>query len=439
MTRLIGFLILLIVVVAIYPALLLMRSTATEIQLQTPVKVVGVSTPVRLVALNSHGVRELSATIDQGGKSYRVFEHAEPAQRWSLLPTRRNPQSFEFEIGSKKAPGLHDGNAVLRIEAVSNDLRARRDTMTLELDINTKPPSLSVDEGQHYINLGGAEVVTFTTAGYVTDSGVRVGKHIFRSFPLPGGQSPARRICFFAFPHDTPEGDVPIVFARNPAGAEATSRFWYKLTRKKFRTRDINLTDGFLKKIFDELDPRGSGNMEARFVKINNDMRIANNSVLAELRNQTSDQILWNGPFTQLANSSVEAQFCDYRRYLYHGAQIDEQVHLGFDLAVTAKTPVLAANDGKVIHAAPLGIYGNAIVVDHGMAIQSLYAHLSLIEVKPGDSVKKGQPIGRSGATGLAGGDHLHFSIQIEGIPVNPVEWWDAHWLKDRVLSKLPQ
>jgi murein DD-endopeptidase MepM/ murein hydrolase activator NlpD len=73
------------------------------------------------------------------------------------------------------------------------------------------------------------------------------------------------------------------------------------------------------------------------------------------------------------------------------------------------------------------------------MAVQSLYAHLSVIEVKPGDSVKKGQQIGRSGSTGLAGGDHLHFSIQIEGIPVNPVEWWDAHWLKDRVLSKLPQ
>ena len=438
MSRLIGFTLFLVVLLAAYPALLLIRSTSTEIQLQTPVKVVGVSTPVALVTLNRHGVRELSATIEQGGKSYRVFEQSEAPRRWNLFEPARNPQSFQFEVGAKKAQGLHDGRAMLRIEAVSNDLRARRDSLNLELDVNTKPPALSVDEGQHYINLGGAEVVTFSTGGYVTESGVRVGKYTFRSFPLPNGGSPSRRICFFAFPYDTPDGEVPIVFARNPAGAEATSRFWYKLTRKKFRSREINLTDAFLKKIFDEMDPRGSGNTEARFVKINNDLRVINNQTLSELRTKTSDQILWKGPFVQLANSSVEAQFCDFRRYVYKGAQIDQQVHLGFDLAVTAQTPVLAANDGKVIHAAPLGIYGNAIVVDHGMAVQSLYAHLSQIEAKPGDEVKKGQRIGRSGASGLAGGDHLHFSIQVEGVPVNPMEWWDAHWLKDRVLGKIP-
>lgn len=434
--RVLSFFIILILLIGMYPALLLMRSTATEIQLQTPVKVVGVATPVRLVTLNSHGVRELSATIEQGGKSYRVFEQTEPSTRWSLLARQSSPQSFAFEVGSKKAQGLHDGKATLKIEAVSNDLRARRDSLVLDLDVNTKPPSLSVDEGQHYINLGGAEAVTFSVSGYVTDSGVRVGKYTFRSFPLPGAQ-PSRRICFFAYPYDTPEGEVPIVFASNPSGAEATSRFWYKLTAKKFRHRDIDLSDGFLKKIFDELDRGGSGAVEARFVKINNDMRKANNQALSDLRTQTSDQILWSGPFTQLANSSVEAQFCDYRRYVYKGALLDEQVHLGFDLAVTARTAVVAANSGKVVHAGPLGIYGNAVVVDHGMAVQSLYAHLSELGVKVGDVLKKGQQLGRSGATGLAGGDHLHFSMLVEGVPVNPVEWWDAHWLQDRVLSKL--
>jgi len=435
--RFLTFAFLFLLVIGMYPALLLMRSTATEIQLQTPVKVVGESTPVRLITLNSHGVRELSATLEQGGKSYRVFAQQEPATRWSLLARQSSPQSFAFEVGSKKAQGLHDGKATLRIDAVSNDLRARRDSLVLDVDVNTKPPGLSVDEGQHYINLGGAEAVTFTISGYVTESGVRVGKYTFRSFPLPGGQ-PSRRICFFAFPYDTPEGEVPMVFARNPSGAEATSRFWYKLTQKKFRHREIDLTDAFLKKIFDELDRGGSGPVEARFVKINNDMRKANNQALSDLRTQTSDQILWEGPFTQLANSSVEAQFCDYRRYAYKGSILDEQVHLGFDLAVTARTPVLAANSGKVVHAGPLGIYGNTVVLDHGMAVQSLYAHLSEVGVKPGDALKKGQQLGRSGATGLAGGDHLHFSMLIEGVPVNPVEWWDAHWLKDRVLSKLP-
>jgi murein DD-endopeptidase MepM/ murein hydrolase activator NlpD len=133
----------------------------------------------------------------------------------------------------------------------------------------------------------------------------------------------------------------------------------------------------------------------------------------------------------------VESKFADHRTYFYQGKEVDQQVHLGFDLAVTQKIPVLAGNDGRVVFADYLGIYGNCVVVDHGMGVQSLYGHLSSIEVKAGDTVKKDQRIARSGMTGLAGGDHLHFSIQLQGHPVNPVEWWDPHWIEDRVTRKL--
>jgi murein DD-endopeptidase MepM/ murein hydrolase activator NlpD len=166
-------------------------------------------------------------------------------------------------------------------------------------------------------------------------------------------------------------------------------------------------------------------------------VRQANNQQLSDLRMKTADKQLWNPPFLQLANSQVEAQFCDYRTYFYKGNSIDQQVHLGFDLAVNARTPVYAANDGKVVWVGPLGIYGNAVVIDHGLAVQSLYAHLSEISVKDGQEVKKKETIGKSGATGMAGGDHLHFTMMVDGVPVNPVEWWDSHWLQDRVLSKL--
>jgi len=77
------------------------------------------------------------------------------------------------------------------------------------------------------------------------------------------------------------------------------------------------------------------------------------------------------------------------------------------------------------------------VAIDHGYGLQSIYGHLSRIGVKLGDMVKKGQMIGRSGSTGLAGGDHLHFSMQLDGVQVNPVEWWDEQWIEDRVLSRL--
>jgi murein DD-endopeptidase MepM/ murein hydrolase activator NlpD len=167
-------------------------------------------------------------------------------------------------------------------------------------------------------------------------------------------------------------------------------------------------------------------------------MRRDNNRYIADLRQKTEERVLWSGPFVQLANSQVEAQFADVRSYLYEGKKVDEQTHLGFDLSVTQNIPVVAANDGKVVHAGDVGIYGNCIVLDHGYGLQSIYAHLSEIGVKPGEMVKKNQAIGRSGSTGLAGGDHLHFSMQIDGVQVNPVEWWDAHWIQDRILTKLP-
>ena len=110
---------------------------------------------------------------------------------------------------------------------------------------------------------------------------------------------------------------------------------------------------------------------------------------------------------------------------------------MGFDLAVSQHAPVVAANDGAVVLAGWFGIYGNAIILDHGCGLQTLYGHLSSIDVKAGDAVKRGQVIGRSGQTGLAGGDHLHFAVLLDGIPVSTIEWWDPHWIHDRIEAKL--
>ncbi len=122
---------------------------------------------------------------------------------------------------------------------------------------------------------------------------------------------------------------------------------------------------------------------------------------------------------------------------MYQGREVGKTVHLGFDLASFANTPVVASNRGKVLFAAELGIYGNCVILDHGLGVQSLYGHLSSFGVKVGDLVEKSQELGRSGMTGLAGGDHLHFTMLVGGQMVNPIEWWDEHWIQDRILRKL--
>jgi murein DD-endopeptidase MepM/ murein hydrolase activator NlpD len=184
------------------------------------------------------------------------------------------------------------------------------------------------------------------------------------------------------------------------------------------------------------VNPQGS-TLE-KFLVINGELRQKNAQTIANYSKQTLPEILWGGAvFHPFINTAVEAAFADQRTYIYDGRDVDRQTHLGFDLARVVNSPILAANRGKVLHAGPLGIYGNCVILDHGMGVQSLYAHLSSIAVKVGDTVEKEQEMGKSGMTGLAGGDHLHFTMLVNGQMVNPVEWWDQHWIQDRILRKL--
>ena len=196
------------------------------------------------------------------------------------------------------------------------------------------------------------------------------------------------------------------------------------------------MTDRNLEKVDGELDPTGTGSLVERFVRINREMRRANTEFLYNLRTTTAQKILWNGPFVPV-KSARESFFADWRTYVYNDQKVDEQVHLGYDLAQTAHSPVKAANAGRVIFAGRLGLYGNCVVIDHGYSLESLYGHMSSLGVKEGDNVAKEQQIGVSGATGMAFGDHVHFSMMVDGIQVDPKEWWDEHWIHDRILSKL--
>lgn len=413
-----------------------------EITLDRPLKAVGAATPVKVRASSKSGIRYFRARLEQASRSFVALEQANGGPRWKLWRARQPVREYQFVAGRKAMPQLEDGPARLTLEAKSDDWRGATTTLTIDLVVRTTPPQLSVDAAQHYINQGGSELVVFTVGPEASESGVRVGPYQFRSWRLPGGPA-GSRFALFAFPYDVPPDTAPLVYARDEAGNERTATFWFRVFAKKFRNREFELNDEFMQKVVQEIRSHApklglTGNLLEDYLKINGDLRRQNNRQLADIRLRTEESFLWSRPFRQLADSKVEAQFADHRRYLYRGAKVDEQDHLGFDLAVTANVEVVAANDGKVAFADYLGIYGNCVVIDHGYALQSIYGHLSSIGVKAGEAVRQGQVVGRSGSTGLAGGDHLHFSMQVDGAQVNPVEWWDEHWIHDRVLLKFP-
>ncbi len=397
---------------------------------------IGQATPVTIQVKAAHGVRRVTAFVEQNGNRYRLWEATEPARR--LRWQRAVPDhSWTFPVGSKSVPQLQDGKARLIVEAVSNDFRGAIARFERDLTVATHPPTLSVDSDQHYLYLGMADLVTFNLGGSWTEAGVRVGDQRFRAWPMPGGKPGF--FSLFAFAWNMPSGTTPVVYATN-AGNEVTGSMVFQFPKKeqpKYRVRDLPVDDRFLQKVVNELNPGGSGDLLARFLKINNDMRRANNQALSDLRLKTESRFLWSQPFIQQPNSKVESNFADVRNYIYQGKKVDQQVHLGYDLSVTQHVGVVSANDGRVVWAAPLGIYGNCIVVDHGYGLQTIYGHLSEIAVHEGDTVRRGQVMGKSGQTGLAGGDHIHFSMQLDGVQIDPKEWWDDHWIQDHIRRRI--
>ncbi len=417
---------------------LLIMSDHTALSITPAVSTIGVTTPVTAHIQNPHGVRRVRAWVEQNGAEYPLMDTSAPSHRVLFFGTHEQPRSVTFEAGKNKAPNLKEGKARLVVETVSNDFRGSTDQAANDVNVVLAAPRVIPDDAQHYINQGGMELVTFTASGSWTEAGVRVGPYTFRSFPLPG-KDPSQRFAMFAYSWELPPDIQPVVYARNLAGTEAVAHFWFKLFPKKFRVRDEQIDDRLMEKLVTSVDPTGQlapgPDLAARFVYIDNTLRKKNNQTLYDLRNKTEEKILWNGAFLHWGKE--EADFADVRNWIYKGKKIDQAVHLGFDLSDTENAPVYAANDGKVIYAADNGIYGNMVALDHGYGLQSFYGHMNRIDVKVGDMVKKGQPMGQAGQTGFAGGVHVHFGMQIDGVQINPREWWDEHWIKDRILSKL--
>jgi len=271
-----------------------------------------------------------------------------------------------------------------------------------------------------------------------TRDGVDVAGHFYPGRPL--GKDGVRHLAFFAIPHDAPPEPAIRVVAEDVAGNRAAQGWATHLKERAFPDVTLNLSPRFLSTKVPELaQAKGIDAVDpiAAFQKINSEGRAADEAHVREIVKGSGEERLWSGAFEQLKNSKVTSQFAERRSYFVDGKKISQATHFGYDLAVTVASPVTASNSGRVLFADDLGIYGNCVILDHGFGVTSLYGHLSRIDVGVGDLVRAGQPIGLSGSTGLAGGDHLHFAILVDDTYVDPVEWWDPKWIREKIDSLL--
>ncbi len=297
------FLIILVVVIVLPIVLLLAFSDTPGVGLDASATTIGRATPLSIRISDPHGVRHLAVSIEQNGVTYRADEITQPARH---IFWRRGVADSVLNVvaGTKSIPELKDGKARLIIEVTSDDFRGKTARLERDVMVVTQPPMLTVDSDEHYLYLGMADLVTFNVGGYWTEAGVRVGNETFRGWPMPDGKPGL--FSLFAFAWNMPAGTTPLVYATNPAGNEVTAPMAFQFPKKeqpKYRVRDLQLDDRFMEKVTNELDPNGSGDLVARFVKINGEMRRSNNKTLSDLRLKTEPRFLWSEPFLQQHNS----------------------------------------------------------------------------------------------------------------------------------------
>jgi murein DD-endopeptidase MepM/ murein hydrolase activator NlpD len=429
------------------------RADPPQISIDEPARLIGQSGNLDVTIITPDGeLTRLDVALQQGAVRIPVFSlpGSEPAR---LVRQEKDRLQLTRPIGKSEVPELEAGPLTVHVTAVRPvlfGLREIESNATHEVEVRLMPPQVGVASQFHYINHGGSEMVVYRVRPADVASGVRVGDYEYPGYPAAGAgieaADPGLRVAFFAL-HWDQDVKTPIgLFARDEVGNEARANFDYRVFPKNFRNSRIELNDRFLQKVVPEilyntpeLKVENPSDLLASYLRINNDLRRENNARIAAMAHGTSPEALWQGAFKQLSNTAVEAGFADQRSYVFNGEVVDQQVHLGFDLASTSNAPVRAANRGRVVHAGWLGIYGNCVILDHGMGLQSLYAHLSAIEVAVGDAVEKDARLGLSGQTGLAGGDHLHFTMLLGGHAVTPIDWWSQQWIDDRIVRKLRQ
>ncbi len=333
------------------------------------------------------GLKSVVVTLSAGGTERSLFseEYDQPVMQTKVT------------ILSSKLTGIKEGPAVFRVSARDRSLwgffKGNETVIQKNVSIDITPPALELIADDPYINFGGTGVIAYT-----------------------------------------------VLVATDKAGNSREMRLAYTLKDVRYKKSTIPISDDFIQaKVAPLLSDVGArqGSPKDIFIKVNHGLRKENEDKIRMVGQKTANRMLWSGPFSQLSNSKVEANFADARTYIYHNEAIDTAYHLGFDLSVTKRYPVEAANSGIVSFTGDLGIYGNAVIIDHGLGLSTLYGHLSSIDVKEGEQIKQQQIIGKTGETGLAVGDHLHFATLLQGVPVLPKEWWDAKWIRDNIKPKL--
>ncbi len=401
-----------------------------------PPSFIGLKTPLTLALTAARGgLAAVEVRLVQGTQKVTVIQQTFP-------PPQANEQRLSLTVEGR-ALGLREGAATLEVyarDAFWRPIRVDdRPILTQPVTLDLTPPTLDLLSATQYLAQGGGGLVVYRAKG-ASRSGVNVGGIFFPGF-LVAPADVGTHVALIAVPYDFPVATSILLTAQDEAGNGASRSIASEIKPRKFPRGTVDLKEDFLQRKLPELLPERTNvppdQLLEAFLTVNRDKRRQAEDTKRALSTKTQATPLWQGAFLQPRNSRVFSNFAETRSYRVRGQDVDTQVHFGYDLASLKESPAPAANRGVVIFAGPLTIYGNTVILDHGLGLQTLYAHLSRIDVREGQVVDKGAELGRTGTSGLALGDHLHYEVLIHGISVTPLEWWDGKWIRDHILKPL--
>ncbi len=411
---------------------ILFETEKPSLQLEKEITFLGSTAKLPFKASDQRsGLQSITVKLEQDGNRSELFNRSFQRKAW-FKPA--GPQNVEETvlIETQRAQ-LKDGQAELIITVRDFSLyhlfKGNETIQRIAVTIDSAPPRVSVLHTQNYLRQGGSGIVTYSLSEKAVQHGVQLDDLFFPGFPITKDSS--QYISYIALPWDSAAPKSTKVIAMDAAGNEGKATLSIKFKAVARKKDEINISDNFLDTKLPEFQERYEemqGTMVEQYLFVNREVRTRNGNTIREICSNPEPERMWQDRFLRMPGAN-RAGYADQRTYFYKGRAIDKQTHLGIDIASTAKAQVRAANSGRVIYTDYLGIYGHMVIIDHGQGVYSLYSHLSNISAKTGDMVEKDTPLGRTGTSGMAGGDHLHFGMLIHGICVTPKEWWDQHWI----------
>ena len=385
---------------------------------------------------------QLKIKDDSAIKAYRVIMQNSSGtttlvNEQLLIPKKNLTLSIKPPRG---AYAMKDKEITITVQAEDvskwNFLKGNSSVVEYKLIIDKKRPQVSIVGNSYKISRGGSAIVIFKVQDdnledlYIEGND---GKHFLAEPFYKDGYY----IALLAWPVQD-DGFRATVVAKDRAGNVAKDYVPLYLKEKQYRLSKIKLSDRFLKGKIADLaedfeETQGVEEPLEQFKIINEDVRAKNEALIHKYTSVVPQEMIKSFRVHRmypLKNGAVVARFGDHRKYYYHGKFISEAYHLGLDLASHAMAPIKTQNGGKVVFADYNGIYGNNPIISHGLGLYTIYGHCSSLNVVAGDVVAPNTVIAKSGKTGYAMGDHLHFGVLVQGIEVRPQEWMDKKWIK---------